>query len=78
MIGNKLKEARKDMKLSQEEVAEKLNTARSNISKYENNILEPNLQTLKCFCEIYNISADYLLGLSNIKQSAQSSNRSDD
>lgn len=67
MIGKKLKEARKETKLSQEEVAELLNTARSNISKYENNILEPNLQTLKRFCEIYKISADYLLGLTEKK-----------
>lgn len=63
MIGNKLKEARKNANLSQEQVAEILNTSRSNISKYENGNLEPNIQTLKKFCEIYNISADYLIGL---------------
>lgn len=61
MIGKKLKTARKNAKMSQEEVAEILNTSRSNISKYENETLEPNIQTLKKLCEIYKISADELL-----------------
>lgn len=61
MIGERLKLAREKAKLSQEAVAEKLNIARSNISKYENNKLEPNINTIKQFCEIYNITADYLL-----------------
>ena len=63
MIGERLKEARKKAKMSQEEVAEILNTSRSNISKYENGNLEPNIQTLKKLCEIYNVSADYLIEL---------------
>lgn len=61
MFAQRLKEARKNCKLSQEAVAEHLNTARSNISKYETGFLEPNLQTLKELCELYHVSADYLL-----------------
>ena len=63
MMGEKLRLARKKAKMSQEEVAEKLNISRSNISKYEHDKLEPNIYTLKQFCEIYNITADYLLGI---------------
>lgn len=62
-MGEKLRLARKKAKMSQEEVAEKLNIARSNISKYEHDKLEPNIYTLKQFCEIYGITADYLLGI---------------
>ncbi len=47
MYGERLKNARKSRNLSQEEVALELNISRSNISKYENEELEPNLQTLK-------------------------------
>ncbi len=65
MIGDKLKKARKDAKLSQEEVAEKINTSRSNISKYETGFLEPNIDTLKKLCELYKISADELLEINN-------------
>lgn len=66
MIGAKLKSARIAQKLSQEEVALSLNTSRSNISKYENDNLEPNLMTLKQLCLLYHVSADYLLGINEI------------
>ncbi len=65
MFCKRLKEARKRKKLSQEEVAELLNIARSNISKYENGNLEPTLQTLKELCKLYEVSADYLLEIDN-------------
>ena len=63
MIGERLKKARKKAKLSQEKVAEKLNVSRSNISKYENNKLEPNIQTIKILCGLYGTTSDYLLGI---------------
>ncbi|MDE6670636.1 MAG: helix-turn-helix domain-containing protein [Ruminococcus sp.] len=62
-MGKRLKLARKNAKMSQEEVAEILNISRSNISKYENDKLEPNIYTIKQFCELYGITADYLLGI---------------
>lgn len=67
MIGDKLKIARKKAKLSQEKVAEIINTSRSNISKYETGLLEPNIDTLKKLCELYKISADELLEINNNK-----------
>lgn len=63
MMGEKLRLARKKAKMSQEEVAEKLNIARSNISKYEHDKLEPNIHTIKQFCKIYGVTADYLLDI---------------
>ncbi len=63
MFGRRLKEARKEKNLSQEEVAEMINTSRSNISKYENETLEPNIETLKKLCEIYEVSADHIIGI---------------
>lgn len=67
MIGDKLKKARKKANLSQEKVAEIINTSRSNISKYETGFLEPNIETLKKLCELYKISADELLEINNNK-----------
>lgn len=61
MFCERLKEARKRKKYSQEKVSELLNIARSNISKYENGNLEPTLQTLRELCKLYEVSADYLL-----------------
>lgn len=61
MLAAKLKELRLKKGISQETLAENLNTSRSNISKYESGKLEPNLFTLKKICKFYNISADELL-----------------
>ncbi len=61
MYYDKLKEARKKAGYSQEEVSDIINTSRSNISKYETGALEPNLETLRKLCELYKVSADYIL-----------------
>lgn len=58
----RLKEFRKEQKISQKLLAEFLNTAQSVISDYENGkylIATPFLYTI---CKKYHISADYLLG----------------
>lgn len=58
-----LKRARKSANLTQEEVAEKLNTSRTNITKYENGTLEPNIETIGMLAELYNVSTDWLFGI---------------
>ena len=63
MYGEKLKKARKHKNLTLINVAMKLNTTHATISRYENEKLEPNFDTLKKLCELYKISADYILGL---------------
>ncbi len=73
MFCEKLKKARKNKKLSQEQVANILNIARSNISKYENGNLEPTLQTLKELCLLYEVSADELLELNETKNKIENS-----
>lgn len=73
-MGERLRLARKKAKLSQEKVAEKLNIARSNISKYEHNKLEPNIHTIKQFCKLYGITADYLLGIEETATKEQETN----
>ena len=65
-LGEKLKEAREKANLSQQEVADKLNVSRQTISKYELNINEPDLETLKELSCIYGVDINYLLGI-NIK-----------
>lgn len=63
MFNENLKKARIKAHLSQEEVAEKINTSRSNISKYETGYLEPSIETIKKLCILYKISADDLFDL---------------
>lgn len=64
----RLKIARKKAKMTQEQIALKLNTTRSTISKYENGILEPNMQILKEMIINYNTTADYILNIEEKKK----------
>ena len=62
LLSTRLKEFRKEQKLTQEKLAKELNTSHSVISSYEKGktlILTSFLYTI---CQKYNISADYLLG----------------
>lgn len=59
-IAIKLKEARKKAGLSQLQVSLKIGISRSNISKYENGDLEPNIDTLQKLIKLYKINANYL------------------
>ena len=60
-IGNRLAECRREKMLSQEEVAEVLNTSRNTISAIENNGQEFTLSKLIGFAEIYGVGIDYIL-----------------
>ncbi|ALS26500.1 helix-turn-helix transcriptional regulator [Paenibacillus cisolokensis] len=62
MIGAQLRKLRKKSGWTQEQLAAKLNVAKSTISQYENNINEPDLQMLVQMANLFNVSVDYLLG----------------
>ena len=63
-IGKKIRNAREDLDLSQEEVARQIPMSQSGYSKIERNVQEPSLMQLRRICQILNISADFLLSLS--------------
>lgn len=59
MIGEKLKRLRG--KVSQEEVAKKLDISRARLSHYETGRSDPDLEMLKKFADFYSVSVDFLL-----------------
>lgn len=59
-----IKELRIDYDKSQREIAELLGTEQSYYAKYENRKRQLPIDRLKKICEYYNVSADYILGLS--------------
>lgn len=59
----KLKEAREEKGLTQKKVAEQLQTTPQQIGKYERGEQKMTIERLKEFCELYQISADYILDL---------------
>lgn len=62
-FGNKIKNLREDLDLTQSQVAELIPMNQSNYSKIERDQQEPDLMQLKRIAEIFGVSADYLLGI---------------
>ena len=60
-IGNKIKSYRENKKMTQKEIAEILGVEPATVSKYELNMIEPNIQSLKRLAETFEISVDELL-----------------
>lgn len=76
-FGNILKKIRQDNSLTQEELAKKIETSRSNIANYENDKNMPSIDVLDKLAKTFNCSIDYLLGKSDIKNPEKTSNISD-
>lgn len=60
IVGENLTELRKNKKLTQFELAEKLNYSDKSISKWENGDNLPDLETLNNLCDFYGVTLDYL------------------
>ncbi len=61
-FGKKIAALRKELKLSQTELAKKLNTSVSVISRYERDEMAPSIDTAKKLAALLNTSVGYLLG----------------
>lgn len=65
LLGKRLIELRKEKGLTQKEVAEALNLNSVTYLHYEKDQREPPLATLVAMAKFYDITTDYLLGLSD-------------
>lgn len=64
-FGTKLLSLREEAKQNQTEVAKNLETTQRKISYWETGQTEPSLDDLRRICKYFQISADYLLGLTD-------------
>ena len=62
---------RRERGLSQRSAAADLNISQALLSHYENGAREPGLEFIRRACAYYGVSADYLLGLSELPVSAE-------
>lgn len=62
-FGEKLKATRKHLKLTQQELAKKINSTNATISKWEDGSMNPSLFSVAQLCEAFGLSLDDLLGL---------------
>jgi transcriptional regulator with XRE-family HTH domain len=67
MFSKRLKELRKFNKMTQTDLAEKLGVVKSTIAGYEKGFRRPKLESLNQIAEVFNVSTDYLLGLTDDK-----------
>lgn len=66
-MNNRIKYLRENLYITQQEMANKLNIARSTYSEYENGDTIPPLKKLCIISKICNVSLDYILGLNKDK-----------
>ncbi|MBQ7873972.1 MAG: helix-turn-helix transcriptional regulator [Oscillospiraceae bacterium] len=61
-IGKNIKNARKKLNITQEELAEKISVTRQAVSNWENGKTEPDIDTVTKIAQIFGISIDELVG----------------
>lgn len=62
MYGEKIKDLRKSHRLSQEDLAQKLDVTRQAISKWEMNKADPTNRNLKELSDVFNVDIAYFIG----------------
>lgn len=66
-FGYRLRDLRAKKRLTQTQVAKRLNLSKATISGYENNIKTPSIDVLIQLSALYGTSTDYILGLETRK-----------
>ena len=64
-FAKRLKNIRLDNHITQEVLASKIKISQTTISAYEQGKIRPTDDMIISFCKYFNVSADYLLGLSD-------------
>lgn len=60
--GQKIAELRKRAQMTQTELGEQLNVTSQAVSKWENGLSEPDLETINKICSLFNVSANEFFG----------------
>ena len=64
----RLKELRKENNVTQKQTAEAINTTEQNFQRYERGTQQPTLPVLVALADYFNVSLDYLVGRSDVKE----------
>ena len=70
-VGEKIRNAREDMDLSQRDMANLIPMNQSNYSKIERDVQEPSIEQLRRICQILNLDPRYLLNLGDFSSITQ-------
>lgn len=75
MIGEKIKNKRKELNLTQEYLAKELNISRQAVSKWEKGLSEPSMDNLLKLSEIFGVDIDYFKKDSDLEDSKSQASR---
>lgn len=70
---NRIRQLREERDITQQQLAKTLNVTPAAISKYENEKIILSAETIIQLCDIFDVSADYLIGRSNERGSKKPS-----
>lgn len=65
-FGERLKRARERKGMTQQQVKNLISVSDKSLSRYETNVSSPDPETITKLIKLYDVSADYILGLSPI------------
>ncbi len=65
MLHNRIKQLRTENGMTQGELGAKVGVIKQTVSSWENDASAPNYEIISQLCEIFGVSADYLLGISD-------------
>ncbi len=67
ITGQRIRTLRKERDLTQEQLGEVLNVGKSTISQYENNVNQPDTDTILKLAEFFGVSTDFILGNTDLR-----------
>ena len=65
IVADRLKQLRNERGLTQKQVAEAVGLTKNALGNYEAGIREPSIAILRQLCLFFDVSADYLIGLTD-------------
>lgn len=63
MLNNRIKELRKTMNMSQQDIEKRIGYSQSMIARWEKGLAEPTLPALKELAKCFNCTIDYIAGI---------------
>lgn len=62
----RLRELRIQKGFSQQDLADRIDQTKQNVSQYERGVMRPNMDKLQELCDIFNVSMDYITGKEDV------------
>jgi transcriptional regulator with XRE-family HTH domain len=67
LLGKRIKQLRTEMNITLDEMADRMQTTKATLSRYENGLRKPNSDFIYRLSDFFSVSVDYLIGKSDIR-----------